>query len=65
MIGDAPTLQSISDNFRTQGYYLPVITYPTVPRGEDLLRLSVNIGWDKNVRKTLETFLSPGKGVQK
>ena len=65
VIGDAPTLQSISDNFRTQGYYLPVITYPTVPRGEDLLRLSVNIGWDKNVRKTLETFLPPRKGVQK
>ncbi|MDA8149855.1 MAG: aminotransferase class I/II-fold pyridoxal phosphate-dependent enzyme [Nitrospiraceae bacterium] len=63
--GDVPTLQSISDSLRTQGYHLPVITYPTVPRGEDMLRLSVNIGWDKNVRKTLETLLPPGKGGQK
>ena len=63
--GDALSLQSISDNFRAQGYYLPVITYPTVPRGEEILRLSVNIGWDKNVKKTLEKFLTPGKGDKK
>ncbi|MGC8528989.1 MAG: aminotransferase class I/II-fold pyridoxal phosphate-dependent enzyme [Leptospirillia bacterium] len=60
--GDPASLQSTSDSFRAQGYYLPVITYPTVPRGEDILRLSVNIGWDKNIKKTLETCLAPGKG---
>lgn len=61
--GDVRSLQRISRDLLDKGLHLPVITYPTVPRGEAILRLSVNLGWGPDIDETLEnTFLSKYKG---
>lgn len=46
-----------------KGLHLPVITFPTVPRGEAILRLSVNLGWGPDIDEALEKiFLSKYQG---
>ncbi len=64
--GDVKSLQKISRNLMDKGLHLPVITYPTVPRGEAILRLSVNLGWGPDIDEALEKiFLSKDQGDSK
>lgn len=61
--GDLPSLRETSERLKQQGFYLPVLTYPTVPKGEAILRLSVNLGWGPEIDDILESSLIPkGKG---
>lgn len=57
--GDRRSLEKISATLKEKGFHLPTITYPTVPRGEAILRLSVNLGWGPDIHETLQSFLIP------
>lgn len=51
--GDLDTLKKRSETFAQMGLSLPVIKYPTVPKGKEQLRLSVNLNWDKSIYDAL------------
>ena len=56
--GDLETLGSESSELNDLGFELPVIRYPTVPAGEERLRLSVNLTWSSAVEEALEKTFS-------
>jgi len=57
--GDPSRLSGLSKEMGLRGFHLPLLTYPTVPKGEETLRLSVNTNWDETVVSALEDILTP------
>lgn len=47
-------LNNTSNAFKDFGYSLPVLRYPTVPRGKECLRLSINLTWTQKTEKILK-----------
>ncbi|MDA8150844.1 MAG: aminotransferase class I/II-fold pyridoxal phosphate-dependent enzyme [Nitrospiraceae bacterium] len=55
--GDQETLELESSKLMDLGFAVPVLRYPTVPFGEERLRISVNLTWAPMVEEALlETF---------
>ena len=56
-------LEDISRAFSDRGFLLPVLRHPTVPKGQECLRLSVSLNWGEKIENTLmEIFANQMEG---
>lgn len=51
--GPVEHLRLLSSRMEKEGYFLPVLCFPTVPEGREQLRLSVNRTWSDAIRRTV------------
>ena len=60
--GPLSTLRQESSQLAEFGFSLPVLVHPTVPEGQERLRLSVNLTWTSGIEKALKTTFSERRG---
>ena len=65
--GPLSTLRRESSQLAEFGFSLPVLFYPTVPEGQEQLRLSVNLTWTSGIEieKALKKTFSERMGVSR